>query len=165
MAEDNVSAGATPNERLLYAARNDDEEILSEIFAKPGTFDINFQDGIGNTALHYAASCGSLDVLNELLEYEEGCDVDLTNIELETPLHLAVKYGEAELRALMVDSLLDAGAETSIKDKTGQVARDYVREDDTETRNAFRRYEAIRSISKADIADDDDEDDDYSESD
>jgi len=76
-----------------------------------------------------------------------------------------VKYGEAELRALMVDSLLDAGAETSIKDKTGQVARDYVREDDTETRNAFRRYEAIRSISKADIADDDDEDDDYSESD
>jgi ankyrin repeat protein len=118
------------------------------------------------------ASCGSLDVLNELLEYEEGCDVDLTNIEKETPLHLAVKYGEAELRALMVDSLLDAGAETrlgftvapslfpfdshrtfSIKDKAGQVARDYVREDDTETRNAFRRHEAMRSISTADIAD------------
>lgn len=122
--------------------------------------------------LRTRASCGSLDVLNELLEYEEGCDVDLTNIELETPLHLAVKYGEAELRALMVDSLLDAGAETklgfhrrtipfpfdshgifSIKDKTGRVARDYVREDDTETRTAFRRHEAMRSITTADIAD------------
>jgi ankyrin repeat protein len=64
--------------------------------------------------LRTRASCGSLDVLNELLEYEEGCDVDLTNIERETPLHLAVKYGEAELRALMVDSLLDAGAETRL---------------------------------------------------
>jgi len=64
--------------------------------------------------LRTSASCGSLDVLNELLEYEEGCDVDLTNIEHETPLHLAVKYGEAELRALMVDSLLDAGAETRL---------------------------------------------------
>lgn len=48
--------------------------------------------------------------MNELLEYE-GCDVDYTNhIEGATPLHLAVKVKEPELRALIVDSLLDAGA-------------------------------------------------------
>jgi ankyrin repeat protein len=57
------------------------------------------------------ASEGSLDVLNELLEYD-GCDVDYTNnIEGATPLHLAVKIEEPELRALIVDSLLDAGAD------------------------------------------------------
>lgn len=173
MAEDNAE-GATLNERLLYAARNDDTEILSEIFETAEkerkrrifNFNIDFQDGIGNTALHYAALHGSLDVLNELLEYGEGCDVDPTNIQDETPLHLAVKHEEPELRAFMVDSLLDAGADTSIKDKDRQVALDYVPEDDKETRNAFRRYDAIRSISAADIVpDDDDEEDDYSESD
>lgn len=33
------------DERLLAAARNDDEDMLEEIFDNPGTFDINFQDG------------------------------------------------------------------------------------------------------------------------
>lgn len=57
------------------------------------------------------ASEASLDVLNELLEYD-GCDVDyVNNIEGATPLHLAVKIDEPELRALIVDSLLDAGAD------------------------------------------------------
>ena len=114
---------------------------------------------------------GSLDVLNELLEFEPGCDVDPTNIQGETPLHLAVQYEEPELRALLVDSLLDAGADTRlrftitpspfisgshgffrIKDKTGRVALDYVHKDDAETQIAFRRHEAIRSISADDIA-------------
>ena len=45
----------------------------------------------------------------------------------------------------------DSHGTFSIKDKTGQVALDYVPEDDTETRNAFRRHDAIRSISAADI--------------
>jgi hypothetical protein len=40
-----TSSPNIPDERLLYAARNDDEQILFEIFDKPGTFDINFQDG------------------------------------------------------------------------------------------------------------------------
>jgi len=119
------------------------------------------------------ASQGSLDVLNELLEYD-GCDVDYINkLEGATPLHLAVKLEEPELRALIVDSLLDAGADPrfalsfrvvcvppptllttacSIKDKAGSVAKDYVLENDTETRNAFRRYQAQASYSKDDVA-------------
>ena len=60
------------------------------------------------------ASEGSLDVLVELLEYD-GCDVDYTNyLEGATPLHLAVKITEPALRALIVDSLLDAGADTRL---------------------------------------------------
>src|SRR5882757_2115925 len=53
---------------------------------------------------------GSPEVLNELLEHE-GCDVDYTNhLEGATPLHLAVKIEHPGLRAYIVDSLLDAGA-------------------------------------------------------
>jgi ankyrin repeat protein len=62
--------------------------------------------------LRTRASVGSVEVLNELLEYED-CDVDYTNhLEGATPLHLAVKIKGPELRAFIVDSLLDAGADT-----------------------------------------------------
>lgn len=42
-------------------------------------------------------------------------------------------------------------APCSIKDKEGQVAQDYVAEDDTETQKAFQRYQFQESISNADI--------------
>ena len=55
-----------------------------------------------------------MEVLNELLEYD-GCDVDYVNhLQGATPLHLAVKIEQPELRALIVDSLLDAGADTQL---------------------------------------------------
>jgi len=158
------------NKLLIDAARTDNVEQLLEVFEQPDEiYDVNHQDGTGNTALHYAALKGYLDILNELLEHE-GCDVDYVNyLEGATPLHLAVKIPEPELRALIVDSLLDAGADTHIKDKAGQVALYYVPEADTETRKAFRRNQVQQSLSRADIAhdyDDDEEDEDYeSESD
>ncbi|KAH9010906.1 ankyrin repeat-containing domain protein [Lactarius hengduanensis] len=155
----------TLNRLLIDSARTDNvDQLVKEVFSEDGKFDINYQDGIGNTALHYAASEGSLDVLNELLEYD-GCDVDYTNnIEGATPLHLAVKIKELELRALIVDSLLDAGADPRIKDKEGQIAQDYVDENDEETLKAFRRHLAQESISKGDIAEDYDDDEDFDSS-
>lgn len=36
---------ATTDELLLAAARTDNEEMLLEVFDKPGTFSINHQDG------------------------------------------------------------------------------------------------------------------------
>jgi uncharacterized protein len=57
---------------------------------------------------------GSPNALDKLLEYE-GCDVDYVNLlEGATPLHLAVQIKEPELRAFIVDSLLDAGADTRL---------------------------------------------------
>ena len=59
------------------------------------------------------ASHGSPEVLDRLLEHE-GCDVDYINrLEGATPLHLAVKIEEPELRAYITDCLLDAGANMS----------------------------------------------------
>jgi len=50
---DALTDGCVPDERLLAAAREDNEELLLEVFDE-GKFDINYQDGLGNTALHYA---------------------------------------------------------------------------------------------------------------
>ncbi|KIJ54234.1 hypothetical protein M422DRAFT_221764 [Sphaerobolus stellatus SS14] len=157
--------GAKPNERLLFGARTDNEELVLEVFEDPDSFDINYQDGLGNTALHYAAQCASTSVLEHLLTYD-GCDVDFQNrLEGNTPLHAAVKYIEdPEERNYVVESLLDAGADTKIKDKNGDVIYDIItssnKELDDALKAAIRRAEAEASIAPGDIANDDEDDDD-----
>jgi len=74
-----------------------------------------------------------------------------------------VKIEEPELRAYITDCLLDAGANMSIKDKDGQVPLDYVPKDDEETRKAFRRRQVENSVSRDDIASDEDDYDDEGE--
>ncbi|OCB90376.1 ankyrin [Sanghuangporus baumii] len=170
-----ASDGASNNERLLAAAREDNEEILLEVFEE-GNFDINFKDGQAtgvvnvdaynlNTyysttrhlALHYAVSHGSTTALEHLLEYD-GCDVDPINrLEGATPLHLALKLEDPELRLHIANSLLEAGADTTIKDKEGDTALDLLQPGDDELRKLIRKSQASSSVSKGDIANDDDD--------
>ncbi len=116
-----------------------------------------------------SVSNGSTDVLEHILSHED-CDVDPINrIEKATPLHLAVKLEHPELRKHVVDSLLEAGADTScvillswlhrlsltslsIRDKFGETALDLVPSEDTEVRALFRKAQAQASISQDDIA-------------
>lgn len=101
------------DEQLLYAAKTDSSELLQSILTghPPEEFNINIQDGLGNTPLHYAVSTPSPTVLEELLDFE-GTDVDLVNrLEGATPLHLAVKLSSEEARYGVVEMLLDAGAD------------------------------------------------------
>ncbi|KAI5822273.1 ankyrin [Schizophyllum commune Tattone D] len=150
------SDGASNNERLMAAARDDNVEMLEEIFEQGG-FDINYQDGLGNTALHVAVSHGSTDVLEHILSHEN-CDVDPINrIEKATPLHLAVQVDHPELRKYLVESLLEAGADTRIKDKNGETALDLVPTDDTETRALFRKAAAERSRAREEVVESDDD--------
>ena len=60
----------------------------------------------------FSVSHGSTDVLEHILSHDE-CDVDPINrVERATPLHLTVKIENVELRRYVIDSLLDAGADT-----------------------------------------------------
>lgn len=59
----------------------------------------------------HSASLGNTDVLEHILSHDD-CDVDPINrLERATPLHLAVKIDDTELRRQVVESLLDAGAD------------------------------------------------------
>lgn len=64
------------------------------------------------TAVDYSASNGYLEILEHILEHED-CDVDPQNrIEKATPLHLALRIEDQDLRTAVVSSLLEAGADT-----------------------------------------------------
>lgn len=45
-----------PDEQILYAAKTDSLELMNEVLTghPPDEFDLNYQDGLGNCALHYA---------------------------------------------------------------------------------------------------------------
>lgn len=81
------------------------------------------RDGIGNGVLHLAASTGSYDVLDLLLD-QEGLEIDeLDRLERDTPLHKAVRFVNsldkeewAEGHAV-VEILLDAGCDPRIRNK------------------------------------------------
>ncbi|KAH9486069.1 Ankyrin repeat-containing protein [Psilocybe cubensis] len=142
MADENK--GASNNERLLAAARDDNEDLLLEIFEQ-GDFDINCQDGV----MH-----GSTDVLEHILSHED-CDVDPINrLDKATPLHLAVQIQHTDLRLHIFDSLLEAGADTSIKDKNGETVIDLLPADDTKLRALIRKHQAQATISRDDVASD-----------
>jgi len=131
--------------------------MLLEVF-EAGDFDINFQDGVGNTALHIAVQNGSTDVLEHILSHDE-CDVDPINrINRATPLHLACQLEDDGIRSYMVESLLEAGADTKIRDKNGELAITFIPPTDEETRKLFRKAQAqATTISQDDIASDDDD--------
>jgi ankyrin repeat protein len=74
-------------------------------------------DGIGNYCLHVAATYGSYEVLDLLLD-QEGLEVDpVDRLEGDTPLHKAVRFTNGlekqswEAGKAIVELLLDAGAD------------------------------------------------------
>ncbi|GAA5821169.1 hypothetical protein JCM11251_004498 [Rhodosporidiobolus azoricus] len=155
---------ATPNERLVYGAKTDSVDMMNEVLNGEEEYDVNWQDGLGNTALHYAASAPSPDALTLLLETDD-TDVDLQNrLDRATPLHLAVKLENEAARQGVVEMLLDAGADTSLKDRHGLRVQDYLRPDsssvDKDIAQAIREAQAERTrgnvSNNADLVEDSD---------
>ncbi|ORY26072.1 ankyrin repeat-containing domain protein [Naematelia encephala] len=167
--EEDEDAGASPNEVLLAAAKSDNEGMLESAIEK--VEDINFADGLGNTALHYAIIHGSTSVLEHILCHET-CDVDLRNrLQGDTPLHIAVRQRWEDapgLRLFLVQSLLEAGADTKIRNKYNERPIDLLppsygasdpESDDEKVRAALRKAEAEELFAdEGDVVDEDDDD-------
>ncbi|GAA5866820.1 hypothetical protein JCM3774_001811 [Rhodotorula dairenensis] len=159
------------DEQLIYAAKTDSVDLLEQLVHAQEPCNVNHQDGLGNTALHYAASTPSPDALSLLLDLDE-TDVDLQNrLERATPLHLAVKLENPDARQGVIGMLLDAGADPSVRDRHNLRVQDYLRPDSSETDKeiahmirvamAERTGTSTQTVrNNADLANDDDDDDD-----
>ncbi|KAI9883679.1 MAG: hypothetical protein M1823_004561 [Watsoniomyces obsoletus] len=127
--------GATPRELVLEASRRDNVELLQEVIDKlsktagPKSTERvaevlnNAFDGVGNHALHLAATHGSYEVMDLILD-QEGVEVDpIDRFERDTPLHKAVRFVNSlphykwEGAKMLVNLLIDAGADPRVRNK------------------------------------------------
>jgi ankyrin repeat protein len=124
------------NTALHYAIANANDEAAMELIdlAKKHDF-LNIQCNCGNSALHIAVAKGYknismhneelkhsyLDIINKLISHS--CNVNLQNYERmgkNSPLHLACLRREPE----MIEVLLKAGADLSLKNAKGKTAKE-----------------------------------------
>jgi hypothetical protein len=87
---------------------------LSRFFSHP-----LFQDGIGNTCLHYSANWGHYDTLKLMLE--AGANPNTPNFQKETALHRAFYKDNIP----MIELLLKSGADPRIVNSQGLKPGDY----------------------------------------
>jgi len=169
--------GASPRELLLEACRRNNTDLLAEVIfdvsksssekhsAVEHTANIlnNAQDGIGNHCLHVAATYGSYEVLDMLLD-QEGLEVDpLDRLEKDTPLHKSVRFTnglskeEWEHGKAVVELLLDAGADPRIRNKAKLKAAELVDPRNTELRSILQRAEFAMTAGNDIINEDEDD--------
>ncbi|KAI9774383.1 MAG: hypothetical protein M1840_004277 [Geoglossum simile] len=176
--------GASPREQVLEACRRNNTELLQNVidgFAKKTSdkalekrsreeqiADLlnNAVDGIGNHCLHLAATYGSYDVMDLLLD-QEGLEVDpLDRMERDTPLHKAVRFVNDLPKAkwdggkLFADLLLDAGADPRVRNKAKLKPAELVDPCNLELRKMLRAGEYRMTVGANELVNDEDDDND-----
>ena len=123
---------------LSHACKLGLEQLVSIMLEEEGDFDLNSQDKLGNTALHYAALSGNFVVLNLLLNKLKRfkLSVDKVNKRGETPLIIASKSGNFFCARILVS-----------EGKASKGARDYIEFKTAEEWG--RTKESLRSASKS----------------
>eukprot|EP00977_Amphora_coffeiformis_P006944 scaffold1511_cov170-Amphora_coffeaeformis.AAC.15 len=114
---------------LLRAAQtNRPTEILRLV--KLGGVSPNHANQVGLTALHIAALWGHVDCVAMLVSKDIGANPNATNLlSRATPLHMLIqgrKIREAPRLHLIIDVLLDAGADPNLADAMGRLPVDYI---------------------------------------
>lgn len=107
--------GRTP---LMFAARAGNLEYVNWILGQGA--DLSKTDNNGYTALSLAVTYGRFDCVQSLLD--AGCpkQVNISNIDGQTPVMLAVRCKKDNV--LCLQKLLKAGADTEMKDSFGYTA-------------------------------------------
>lgn len=169
--------GASPRELVLEACRRNNTTLLEETLetlgsqaskaGKKPTEHIaetlnKATDGLGNGVLHIAATYGSYEILDILLD-QEGLEIDeIDRLEKDTPLHKAVRYvnsldkSEWSDGQHIVDILLDAGCDPRIRNKAKLKPVELVDPRNTELRNLLNKGEYAMTAGGDVVQEDDD---------
>jgi len=175
MADDE---GASPRELILEACRRNNTSLLEETLVdltsaskKAGKKPVEFVadvlnkscDGLGNGCLHIAATYGSYDVLDILLD-QEGIEIDeIDRMERDTPLHKAVRYVNTLSKSEwpsghpIVEILLDAGCDPRIRNKAKLKPLELVDPRNTELRGILQKGEFAMTAGDDVVQEDDDD--------
>ncbi|KAI9856216.1 MAG: hypothetical protein M1824_005525 [Vezdaea acicularis] len=168
--------GASPAEQVFEACRRNNTELLQEIItkihtssdkksahAKVAQFLNSVTDALGNHCLHLAASSGSYEVLDILLD-QEGLEVDpIDRMERDTPLHKSVRFvnelskTQWESGKTIVELLLDAGADPRTRNKAKLKAIELVDPRNIDLKSTLQKAEITLMAGDDVVHEDDDE--------
>ncbi|XP_046856489.1 inversin-like [Xenia sp. Carnegie-2017] len=119
-----ISLGVLPHHQddtgatvLHYASKNDNLKVVKCLFTKYKNLE-DMPDFQGRTALIWAASQGSRNVLQFMLQHVECFNIHASDNDGQTALHFACLAGHKECVKLLVDNLAD----TLQRDKLGRTA-------------------------------------------
>ena len=114
----------TLEEYYLECARsgelNDLKEAMKDADDK---FDVNLKDPRGNTALHFAATNGHLEVVEYLIN-ELKCDINVQNNIQNTPLIWAAFNGQRKVSEFLIEKGADVDIRNENNKKASEVAFD-----------------------------------------
>lgn len=171
------SQGASSKELLIEASRRNNTSLLNDLLSSVSKSSSDPSSAIaalvndtvsptGLYPLHIAASNGSYDVLDILLD-QEGVETEpLTKRDRRTPLHSAVEFcngldkeewEEGGAGRSVVEILLDAGCDPRLKDKSGMRAVDVCDPRNESVRGVLRRGEMALLEGEALVVEDEGE--------
>ncbi|GAX81433.1 hypothetical protein CEUSTIGMA_g8863.t1 [Chlamydomonas eustigma] len=88
---------------LFEAAEDGDLEWITNVVERTLEYDINQQDKLQRTALHWAAELGHAEVVKKLLGY--GCNPLIPDYSGRLPLHLASRSLHLPVLKLLIEGL------------------------------------------------------------
>lgn len=133
------------------AASNPDNADCLQTCLDFGYFNVNDTDNTGNTALHYAAECGSYDMVKILAE-DHKAKVNVQDKTKQTPCHIAAYNGDLDV----VETLVEAGADLALKDEDGVTILEYAKEEGHKDIVRFLKKKLGMTILDEDLSSDED---------
>lgn len=81
----------------MMAAKRNKGEVMNRLIGVMPPLDLNLQDSLGFTAMHWAVSTGSKAAARALLRQKRRVRHNLVNHKGETPTHLAAREGHEDI--------------------------------------------------------------------